>query len=66
MTASDKKAIIIKKLVDEHFEPGRQDRSMVHIFRTVVSRQYPMSERTFWRLIKTARKYEEKQNNGSN
>jgi len=57
------RALLINKLVTQHYEPGRQDRSAVHIYRTVVRKVYPMSERTFWRMMHIVKLYQAKQKN---
>lgn len=46
-----KKAVLIQKLVAEHYEPGRQDRCFLAVYRNVVTKVYPMSERTFFRYM---------------
>ena len=46
-----KKARNIQLLLAEHYEPGRQDRCKLWVFRNVIAKQYPMSERTFFRYI---------------
>lgn len=48
------KAMLVKAIVDEHYERGRQDRSKAWVFRTRVIKTYPMTERSFWRLLKIA------------
>lgn len=49
-----KKALMVKEIVDQYYEPERLDRSMVNIYRKHVIKVYPISERTFWRLLKIA------------
>jgi hypothetical protein len=51
-----KRAQIIKSIVDENYEPGRLDRCKSQVFRNIVYKNYPMSERTFWRLLELERK----------
>lgn len=50
-----RKALIVRKLVDEHYEPGRQDRNRKWVFRNIVSKSYPMSLSTFWRYMRLTR-----------
>lgn len=45
------KAKKIQELVDQHYEPGRQDRCKLWVLRNVISKIYPMSERTFYRYV---------------
>jgi hypothetical protein len=42
----------IREIVAEHYEPGRQDRCKLWVYRKVVVKIYPISERTFWRSLK--------------
>lgn len=46
-----KRAEIVQKLVSQHYEPGNQSKSKIQAYRNVVNKIYPMSERTFWRLL---------------
>lgn len=46
-----KKALIVQKMVQEHYQPERQDRCKLWVWRNVVVKQFPMSERTFWRYL---------------
>lgn len=45
---------LIRDIVAQHYEPGRHDRCKLWVFRNVVSRSYPMSERTFFRCLGSA------------
>lgn len=45
------KALKVRAIVEEHYEPGRQDRNRRWVFRNHVLKTYPMSERTFWRYM---------------
>jgi len=45
----------VRTLVELHYEPGRQDRNRRWVFRNVVLKTYPMSERTFWRYMSLTR-----------
>jgi tRNA G37 N-methylase Trm5 len=46
-----KKAKKIKELTLKHYEPGRQDRCKLWVYNNVVKKEYPMSERTFFRYL---------------
>ncbi|HOI31203.1 MAG: hypothetical protein PHG67_06055 [Bacteroidales bacterium] len=46
-----RKAEKVRQLVEQHYEPGRQDRNKRWVFRNVVVKIYPMSERNFWRYM---------------
>jgi hypothetical protein len=48
-------AAIVRKILDEHYEPGRQDRSKIQAYRKHVQKILPMSERKFWQLLKISR-----------
>jgi hypothetical protein len=47
-----KKAKLIQELVARYYEPGRQDRCLLWVYRNVVVKQYPMCERTYFRYLK--------------
>lgn len=53
-----KKAKLVQKLTAAHYEPGRQDRCKRAVYRNVVVKVYPMSERTFFRLLSLSVKSE--------
>lgn len=42
----------VQDIVREHYEPGRLDRCYSEVWRRWVYPQYPMSQRTFYRLLK--------------
>ena len=42
---------LVRSIVEQHYEPGRQDRCKLWVFRNIVARTYPMSERTFFRCL---------------
>jgi hypothetical protein len=42
---------LVRELVARHYEPGRQDRCKLWVYRYHVRREYPMSERTFYRYL---------------
>lgn len=41
----------IRALVDEYYEPGRQDRCKLWIYRHVIYPKYRISEATFFRYL---------------
>jgi len=45
------KAKLVQDLVAEHYEPGRHDKCKRWVFLHVVSKVYPMTERTFFRYL---------------
>lgn len=49
-----KKAMLIKALVDEHYEPHSHRGSLSDIYRRIVVKIYPMSLATFYRYIEYA------------
>lgn len=46
------KALRVQDIVKQHYEPGRQDRCKLWVFRKYVVKIYPMSESTFFRYLK--------------
>lgn len=46
------RAKMIQQLVEENYEPGRQDRGKSWVYKYVVYKQMPISERTFFRYLK--------------
>lgn len=46
-----KKAEVIRAIVDQYYEPGRQDRCKLWVYRNIVARQTGISERTFFRYL---------------
>jgi len=51
------RALLVLAIVDEHYEPGRQDRSKTWIWRNIVRKQHPMSRVTYFRLLTLAAKH---------
>lgn len=45
------RAKLVQAIVKQHYEPGRQDKNKLWVFRTHVKKVYPMNKRTFWRLM---------------
>jgi len=41
----------VKLMLKKEFEPGRQDKCKLAVFRNVISKQTGISERTFWRYL---------------
>jgi hypothetical protein len=50
-----RKAQMIRRLVDQHYEPGRHDRNRKWVYRNIVVKAYPMSLTTFWRYMRLTR-----------
>lgn len=46
-----KKAQLVQDMLEKHYEPERQDRCKLWVYRNHVRRVIPMSERTFWRYV---------------
>ena len=46
-----KKAQIIRRILDEYYEPGRQDRCKLWVYRNKVRPTLGISERTFFRML---------------
>lgn len=47
-----KRAQDVRNIVAEHYEPGRQDRCKLWIYRNIVRPSFGISERTFFRYLK--------------
>lgn len=45
------RAKMVQDLTAEHYEAGRHDRCKRWVFKHIVSKVYPMSERTFFRYL---------------
>jgi hypothetical protein len=45
------RAKLVQDMTAEHYEPGRHDRCKKWVFLHIVSKVYPMSERTFFRYL---------------
>jgi hypothetical protein len=43
----------VQRIVEENYEPGNQSKCRLQAYRQNVMDIYPMSERTFWRYVKT-------------
>jgi hypothetical protein len=41
----------VQKIVNENYEPGRQDRCLLWVFRNLVAPKFSISERTFFRYL---------------
>ncbi len=44
-----KRALKVQQLVAQHYQPERQDRCKLWVFRNFVEKEFNISERTFWR-----------------
>lgn len=49
-----RRILIVKSLLRDRYEPGRQDRNKSHVFRTEVWPLLGISRRTFSRYINTS------------
>lgn len=47
-----KKAQIIRRILLEHYEPGRQDRCKLWVYRNKIRPVLGISERTFFRMLR--------------
>jgi hypothetical protein len=54
-----RRAEIVRDLTARHYEPGRQDRCKLWVYRNVVSKQYPMSASTFFRYLSAEKDVDE-------
>ena len=45
------KAEKVKELVRQNYEPGRQDRCLMWVYRNFVKPSTGIGERTYWRLL---------------
>ncbi len=54
------RAIKVAEIVNEHYEPERLDRCKLWVYRNYVNKIYPMSERTFFRMLKIAKQHDKK------
>lgn len=48
------RAMLVKRIIDDNYEPHSQRGCMRDIYRRIVKRQYPMSEASFWRQMRYA------------
>ena len=46
-----KKALLVQDMLEKHYEPERQDRCKLWVYRNHIRNTIPMSERTFWRYV---------------
>lgn len=49
--STEERARKVRELVEQWYEPERQDRCKLWVYRTIVRRQFGISERTFFRYI---------------
>lgn len=59
-----KKAMLIKKIVDEHYQANSHLGCLSDIYRRIIVKTYPMSLSTFYRLINYAIKIDGYVGNG--
>ncbi|MDR1381778.1 MAG: hypothetical protein LBJ47_09925 [Tannerella sp.] len=50
--STKKRAQAVRRIVEENYEPGRNDRSKMHIYRTIIKRQFGISASTFFSYLK--------------
>lgn len=50
-----KRAEAVLAVVEQYYEPGRQDRCLLWVYRNIVARQTGISQRTFFRYLNAAR-----------
>lgn len=57
-----KQAELVKAIVKENYEPGRQDRCKSWVYRNIIKPRIGISEKTFWRYlgVKPQQKLEDK------
>lgn len=48
-----KRYALVQEMVEQLYEPGNQSKSKAQAYRQHVTKIYPMSERTFWRIMGT-------------
>lgn len=60
-----RKAQLVRQLVDEHYEPGRQDRNRKWVYRNIVVKIFPMSLTTFWRYMRMTRSEADRNQNSN-
>lgn len=51
----------IQQIIRDNYQPERQDKCKLAVYRNFVQKIYPMSERTFWRYANAELKDEPKQ-----
>jgi hypothetical protein len=45
------RAEIVRLIVERHYEAGNQAKSKSYVYRHIVRKTFPISERTFWRYL---------------
>lgn len=50
--STKEKSKVVQAIVKQHYEPERQDRCKLWVYRTQIKKMYQISERTFWRLMR--------------
>ena len=54
------KAQKVQEIVQQHYEPGRQDRCKLWVLKHIVTKTYPMSKSTFFRYLSVQQKQKKK------
>lgn len=54
--SAQKRAEEVRRIVAEHYRPGRNDRCKMYIYRVYVRKQYGISVSTFFSYLKGAEK----------
>jgi hypothetical protein len=54
--STQKRAEEIRRIVAEHYRPGRNDRCKMYVYRAYVRRQYGISVSTFFSYLKEKEK----------
>lgn len=57
--STEERARKVRELVALHYQPERQDRCKTWVYRTVVRKQFGISERTFFRYLQSDTSKEE-------
>lgn len=47
-----RRAEAVRRIVEERYEPGRQDRCKLWVFRTYIEKQFGISQRTFFSYLR--------------
>ena len=49
--STEERARKVREIVSQNYEEGRQDRCKSWVFRTIIKKQFGISERTFFRYL---------------
>lgn len=47
-----RRAEMVKEIVEQYYEPGRQDRCKLWVYRTFIYKRFGISQRTFFSYLK--------------